>query len=330
MIINKAIIHKLDKSLNEPILNQFELEITEYTNKVFSKMIRSLIGNSKLRTCKYNNFNENIVRLATEEILFYNDKFKKNSQVLAHKLHKALGANDSNDFLVVLYTYKDKKYVAGICLDYSDSLITDIAVEQGETNIQLYQSNKAHKPTQKITKGFSCGVCGVNDEYHLFVLDQKSEKHEVSSSIVDYFIEGVKTDNSRYLTEKLINIVKGWITNQTVDDLALGKYLYMQFAYALDNYEFNYIEFANKFIEDDLKRESFILLMQEREMPVIFDLDRDFAKRKVNNNKIQLRSGIKINIKTDDYVDPARISFKKHENGNVDLIIKNIEFVEYL
>lgn len=59
MIINKAIVHVLDKDAEVPVLNDVEDVISPELDTFYQKIIRRILRDTDLRKATFNNYNEN-------------------------------------------------------------------------------------------------------------------------------------------------------------------------------------------------------------------------------------------------------------------------------
>lgn len=332
MYIKNAVLHMVDPNMKGVLLNNVELPIG--TNKDVTKMIeslvKSLLRNKNLRSCRYKDFTDSEVRKLVEDTLYYDENFIVNSQKIAELLHgagrkiKNLGATD---FLVVKYMHADKEYMACFCLEYTEIYTNRVSDNDGQAIIELSKNDYAHTKKPKFHLGFSAGVSGMNDVWNMLVLDKDAAKRNTDSDFMELFLGVDKVEDSRYLTEKFISIVKGWTSNNYKDNLNGG----LQLMYALSTLadmfgNFSYEDFAEDYIPEDLKRKSFLLTMAEHEIPKEFEIDSAYAVKALK--KIRLKnSGFVISLKLEDI---RELYYKEHENSNADLLIRSTGEFEYM
>ena len=61
MIINKYIVHVLDRNSGNPILNDFEGKVSLEIDKFFQKTIKGISKDTDLRKAVFNNYEDNNV-----------------------------------------------------------------------------------------------------------------------------------------------------------------------------------------------------------------------------------------------------------------------------
>ena len=206
MYVKNAIIHLVDKSMSGALLNNVELPVrtNQDVNSMVESLVRSLINSKYTRPCKYQDFTNSELRDCTESMIYSDEDFINNSKKLAELLHVTSRENnsiDSNDFLVVSYKHKDKNYVAGICLEYTQIFTNKIRHDDGKPIIELSINNKAHPKKPKYSLGFTCGLTGMNDTWDVLALDSAFGKgKKAESDFINEFLKADVVEDSRFVT----------------------------------------------------------------------------------------------------------------------------------
>lgn len=333
MYVKNAIIHLVDKSMDGALLNNVELPVrtNQDVNSMVESLVRSLINSKYTRTCKYQDFTNSELRACTESMIYSDEEFINNSKKLAELLHVASRENnsiDSNDFLVVSYKHKDKNYVAGICLEYTQIFTNKIRHDDGMPIIELSINNKAHPKKPKYSLGFTCGLSGMNDTWDVLALDSAFGKgKKAESDFINEFLKANVVEDSRFLTNKIIELVKGWVSVNYINDLNEGLNIISDLHYSLtEGNEFNFEIFAKNYIHNDLKRKNFLLFMSEKKMSKVFDIDTHFAERKLKKIKIK-NDMCTVTIKSEDL---QRLRFEESENLSANVKLIGVGTFEYM
>lgn len=140
MILNKFVIHILDKNSDVPILNDYEGNINSETDIFFNKSIKKVIKNDYLRLAKFNDYNDNLIKNCCEQIIYNEKTFLENSKEIASYLFEKMKLQSdiqACDLAVCLYTEKDEKYVAILILDYKKIYNHSLEFEDEKFNIQM-------------------------------------------------------------------------------------------------------------------------------------------------------------------------------------------------
>lgn len=334
MIINKFIIHVLDKNSDFPVLNGVENSISPETDAFYQKVIRRILRDEDLRKAKFRDYGDNKIRVCADHILYDEASFVVSSQGIAGLMFDAMKINaelDSCDLAVVLYTHKDQKGVAIIKLDYKKLYTHEIAYDEQESlvSIKMVTNEIGIQDSQKITHAALIGPSGLNDEWHLQVLDKLAEKQETDSSFVTEFLKVEKIKDEKFLTKVFKNTTENWITNAYANDVKEAESIRSILNYNLkETNDVDLDKFIEESIKDEARKESYKELMVEKGVDETFNIDKTWVEKKLKRRSIKTNTGFDIKGLLDDFEDPMKYSFKQNEDGSFDITIKNIEFYE--
>lgn len=334
MIINKVIIHVLDKNSDFPVLNDTENAISPEIDAFYQKIIRRVLRDDDLRKAKFNDYNENEIRVCCDHILYDENSFVVSSQGIAGFLFEAMKINaelDSCDLAVVLYTNKDQKGVAIIKLDYKKLYTHEIGYddENEKVSIKMIANDIAIQSSQKILHAALVGVSGVNDEWHLNVLDKVAEKNETDSSFVTEFLKVEKVRDEKYLTKSFKNVTDNWITNAYGNNVKDAEDVRSMMNYVLkEDNNVDIDKFVEECIVDDERKESYKELLEDKEITGEFPIDKTWVEKKLKRRRIQTNTGFDVKGLLEDFEDPMKYSIRQNSDGSVDITIKNVEFYE--
>lgn len=334
MIINKFIIHVLDKNAEFPILNDVENMISPETDAFYQKVIRRILRDEDLRKAAFNDYNENEIRVCCDHIIYDEKAFVMSSQGIARFLFDAMKINselDSCDLAVVLFTHKDQKRVAIIKLDYKKLYTHEIGYDDDNkvVSIKMITNDIGIQDSQKIIHSAIVGVSGVNDEWHLQILDKVAEKQEADSSFVTDFLKATKVKDEKFLTKTFRNSTDNWITNSYSNNIKAAENLRSLLNYTLkEGNDINVEKFIEEGISDEDRKQSFKEMMQEKEIVEEFPIDKTWVEKKLKRRGIKTSTGFDIKGLLEDFEDPMKYSIKQNEDGTVDITLKNIEFYE--
>ena len=332
MIIHKFIVHVLDKNSDVPILNDFEGKINQEVDKFFQKVIKRVAKDDDLRKAVFKNYNDNIVKNCCEQIIYNEDTFLENSKEIAAYLFDVMKINaeiESCDLAICLYTVKDEKNVAILKLDYKKLYTHSIEFVDDKFNIQMVPSEIGIPETGRQKQCAIIGASGVNDEFHLRLLDKDAEKEELESKFISEFLNAEKIDDDKYKTKVFKNTAENWITNALSDDIKKAEDVRSVLNYTLkEKHEVDIQDFVeNSITENDLK-ESFKEHMEDKGITESFSIDKKWIEKKLKKRSIRTDNGFDIKGNLTDFEDPMKYSVRQNENGTIDIVIKNITFYE--
>lgn len=327
MIIHKFIVHVLDKNSDVPILNDFEGKVSQEVDGFFQKVIKRVSKDDDVRKAVFKDYNDNIIKNCCEQIIYDSDTFLENSKEIASYLFEIMKYNqESCDLAICLYNNKDENNVAILKLDYKKLYNHSIEFVDEKFNINFKSNEIGVVETQKPKQCALIGNSGINDEYHLKVLDKVSEKEGIDTKFISEFLNIEKIIDDKYMTKAFKKSADNWITN-AITDVKEAENVRSGLNYTLkEKSNIDIKDFADRFLQDD-KKESFIELMEEKEIEK-FNIDKDWVEKKVKKRKIKTDNGFSIEGNITTFEDPMRYSIRKNENGTFDIVVKNVCFYE--
>ena len=333
MIIEKYIIHVLDKNSQAPVLNDFEGSLTPELDALYQKMIRKILRDDDLRKSKFQNYEENELKTFADHLLYDDEAFVMSSKAVATMLFDTMKVNselESCDLAIIRYVHKEEKGVAIIKLDYKKLYTHEIGYDESseKVSIKMVSNEVAIQATQKIIHAALIGVNGVNDQWHLEILDKDAEKNQTDSSFVKDFLKAEKIYDEKYLTKSFVNVTDNWITNAYSNDVKKAEDIrsFLKYSVKEDN-SIDVDEFIEKTIEED-KKEGYRELLEDRNIQGQFQVDKSWVEKKLKRRSIRTNTGFDIKGLMDDFSDPMKYSISQNEDGTVNITIKNIQTYE--
>ncbi|HBF8833530.1 TPA: nucleoid-associated protein [Clostridioides difficile] len=328
MIIHKFIIHVLDKNSDTPILNDFEGRVSQDMDLFFQKKINKVLRDNDIRKAVFNDYSNNLIKKCCEQIIYDESSFLSNSKEIASYLFEIMKVNatlESCDLAICLYTEKDEKRIAILKLDYNKSYTHSISFEDDKFNIQMSTNEVNIQETKAIKIGALVGLSGMNDEYHLSVLDKDAEKEETNSKFVTEFLNATKIKDDKYKTKVFKGLVDAFIAN-LYSDMKQGEDVRSILLYMLrEKQKLDINEFTEIAIKEDLK-DSFKDHAEEKGLDGSFNIDKKWVEKNLKNRHIKTGTGIEIKGKMDDFEDFMKYGIRHNANGTVDIVIKNVSF----
>ena len=332
MIIHKFIIHILDKNNDVPILNDFEGKINLEVDKFIQKSIKKVLNDDDLRKATFNNYNDNTIKNCVEQIIYDDKTFVENSKEIASFLFEIMKINEeltSCDLAICLYSDKDEKNVAILKLDYKKLYTHSIEFIDDKFNIQMITNQIGIQETSRIKQGAIIGISGINDEYHLRVIDKDSEKLENEGKFISEFLDIKKVDDDKYKTKLFKNVTEVWINNKLSSDMKMAEEVRSSLNYSLKEKEsIDVDKFINDNIFDKDLKESFKEHIEDKGLSDEFIIDKKWVDKKLKKRTIKTDSGFEIKSDLSNFEDSMKYSIRKNDNGSFDIVIKNISFVE--
>ena len=332
MIIHKFIIHVLDKNSEVPILNDFEGKVSQEVDKFFQKVIKRVTKDDDLRKGVFKNYNDNIVKNCCEQMIYDESTFLENSKEIAAYLFDVMKINaelESCDLAICLYTVKDEKNVAILKLDYKRLYTHSIEFIDDKFNIQMVPHEIGIPETQRQKQCAIVGLSGINDEYHLRLLDKDAEKEEYESKFINEFLNAEKIVDDKHRTKIFKNSAETWITNALTNDIKQAEDIRSILNYTLkEKDEIDIDSFVEKSIQSDDLKESFKEHMVDKGLDENFSIDKKWVEKKLKKRSIKTDTGFDVKGNLIDFEDPMKYSVRQNPDGSIDITIKNVKFYE--
>ena len=332
MIIHKFIIHVLDKNSEVPILNDFEGKVSQEVDKFFQKVIKRVTKDDDLRKGVFKNYNDNIVKNCCEQMIYDESTFLENSKEIAAYLFDVMKINaelESCDLAICLYTVKDEKNVAILKLDYKRLYTHSIEFIDDKFNIQMVPHEIGIPETQRQKQCAIVGLSGINDEYHLRLLDKDAEKEEYESKFINEFLNAEKIVDDKHRTKIFKNSAETWITNALTNDIKQAEDIRSILNYTLkEKDEIDIHSFVEKSIQSNDLKESFKEHMVDKGLDENFSIDKKWVEKKLKKRSIKTDTGFDVKGNLIDFEDPMKYSVRQNPDGSIDITIKNVKFYE--
>lgn len=332
MIIHKFIVHVLDKNSDMPILNDYEGKINQEVDKFFQKVIKRVVKDDDLRKAVFKDYNDNTIKNCCEQIIYDESRFLENSKEIAAYLFDVMKINaeiESCDLAICLYTVKDEKNIAILKLDYKKLYTHSIEFIDDKFNIQMVPNEIGIPETQRQKQCAIIGVSGVNDEFHLRLLDKDAEKEESESKFITEFLNAEKIDDDKYKTKIFKNSAENWITNALSNDIKQAEDVRSVLNYTLkEKHEVDINDFIENSINDNNLKESFKEHMEDKGLDEGFNIDKKWVEKKLKKRNIKTDNGFDIKGNLSDFEDPMKYSVRQNQDGTIDITIKNVTFYE--
>ncbi len=275
MIIHKYIVHVLDRNSDSPILNDYEGKNNLEVDKFFEKVVNRVAKDDDLRKGIFKDYNENIIKNCCEQIIYDDSTFVDNSKEIASYLFdimKKYEDIDSCDLAICLYSVKDEKYVGIIKLDYKKLYTHSIELLDDKFNIQIVSNEIGIPDTGRQKQCALVGVSGINDEFHLRLLDKDSEKEDTDkkSRFIEEFLKAEKINDDKYNTKTFKTTADNWITNAMSNNIKKAEDVRSLLHYTLkEKEEVDIDKFVEDSIDDEELKESFKELMVDRGLKLL-------------------------------------------------------------
>lgn len=329
--IQGAVIHVLDSNGEEPILNEYKLELNEDTYRYLYKHIEKSLNDEELKYAKFNE-ERNIVKELAQDYLTGEEELINVSKEIATQLFIIMKSNieiPSCDLIMVSLLTDQGPMIGILKLDYKKSFTHHIDFIENKVGVDLVaHSTGLPASSQKIEKAAFIKPIKENSKFDLLVLDKKKKRTDDEEYGANYWINNflgcMQVINDRDETRSFINLSERWIRMTYPDDAAEAEKVRREIRKHLEVKDtININEFAKEAIKEDGFVDNFKMFMVGHVDEEI-KIDKVYAEKKINKIKLKIDSDIDINIKKEAYEDISRFEITKNGDGSINMTIKNV------
>ena len=335
IIIEKAIIHVLDKNADEPLLTDFTQEINEEIHEFLEKHIIKALRDEDNKTAKFRD-GRSAVENACLEIFQDNGNFVDISKKIALHLFKSMKENNnipSSDLVVCMYSSQGDQYIGILKLDYKTSFIHNIEYCNDGFKISI-MSQTIGLPGigQRIQKCAFIKKPLEDNVFELIVLDKQAFQKDTEADVAQFFLQkflncAIVIDNRDH-TKLFKNVTEKWARKNLKNDIDVAQELREEMVESLKNgVDIDLQKFAGNIFGNDIDRKHKLLeyMVNEGLETESFEVDKKWVEKRMTKRTIKTDSGIEIKGDYEILQDPMKFQIQKNGDGSINLIVRNIK-----
>ncbi|OOR30489.1 nucleoid-associated protein [Bacillus cereus] len=354
LIINKAIIHRLDNQTStNPELSELELNLSEELTNILSTHCTKGLEDQKIRYANYQDITKNIVANQCKNLFSGNTEFVEFSHKIATRLYNAMSNKSISaaDLVVCLLSCNNEKFIGLLKLDYKNHYLSDVKDINGKKYIGLKKmENGWPEVGSRLQKAaFIRDTSKKNtatsaNNYELIILDRQQrnkralEEHTISQFFSEDFLKSTLLDDENTNTAAFIKGVRMFAEKCEMVPLDKRTEIYESAISMVVNAEnVNVSEFARShFSEDSSSATHYELLMQSCENHGVtrgeFTVAERYKKAFSKNRRVELQ-GIKLDINSNIFTDTDKFFYTVRKNNAgedvADITIKGLKILKW-
>lgn len=329
IIIDKAIVHILDMSLNTPILSNKNLEINDEMYEYISKQISKIQLNPSSKKYDLKNNTENCDMLLSLNNV--DNGFINVTQCISKNVFSIMKTCldvKSCDLLYCTYKSEGIKKLAMLKLNYKDSYIHKIEDVEGNryNKVIKYNStlpNLSQKPDESFIYEIDKNILYINEKKYII----EDEKSTIFSNFIfnqPFILSPKETyDTIDKISKKM---VKQYFDDDVEKKMDIKKEIVNSFNtdgnLNIDNITEKVFESDTQIkqvFNEELKSKG----IKDNNIKLDFKLDKKINKKQ----KIKTAEGIEILIPVEYLDDTDKIAFKTNDDGTVTIMLKSLNDV---
>ncbi|CAI3548150.1 nucleoid-associated protein [Clostridium neonatale] len=331
--INEAVIHVLDSSAAEPILNNYSLELNEDVYKFLYKHIEKCLKDDELKYAKFNH-ERNIVKEVVQDYLNGTESdLIELSKELARQLFIIIQTNEnipSADIIVAALTTDQGPMIAILKMDYINNFTHEIQFIDEKIGVSLVKQNAGLPGSgQKVQKAAFIKPIRDDEMYNLMVLDKQNQIKDEEYG-ANYFLKaflGASTvTNERDMTKEFIKASENFVRRTITYDADLAEKVRSTIKNKVEeNDSINLDEISEElFSHEPMLKESFMCDLKMKAIPEEVAIDRTYAEKKLKKIRLNINKEIDLYINKETYSNKDKFEIVRNGDGSINLVIKNV------
>lgn len=331
--INEAVIHVLDSNGDEPVLNEYGLELNDEIYAFLLKHIQKSFRDEELKYAVYNE-ERNIVREISQEYLNGQNNLLDISKELARQmfiLMKSKGNIPSCDLIVVSISTEYGPMIAILKMDYIKNYMHTIDFIDDKIGINIIpQFTGLPASGQKIQKCAFIKPERSENDFDLMVIDKKKKSKNNDEYGSNYFIDNYLgctiIDNERDVTRNFYKAAEEWTRNNLAENADKAEKVRSAVKKKLkEEDKIDVKEFTKEvFSEQDEVQQNFIQFTQELGVKENIEVDKEWVEKKLKRTRLKIDNDIDLYLNEDVYHDFERFEIKRNGDGSINIIIKHV------
>lgn len=331
--INEAIVHILDTNGDEPLLNEYVLELNEEVHGFLRKHIERCLKDEEL---KYALFNEerNIVKETSQEYLNGINSIIDVSKELARQMF-ILMKGDGNipccDLVIISISTEYGPMLGILKMDYIKNYTHSVDFIDNKVGINIIpELTGLPVSAQKIQKCAFIKPIRDEQEFNLMVIDKQSKSKDKEEYGSNYFISKYLgcsiIDNERDMTRNFIKAAEQWTrvnlqenadTAETVRSTIKKK---LKEEETIDVHDLS----TDMFGENEDVKESFKEYISAQGLSSNISVDKEWVEKKLKRIRLKIDKDIDLYINEEAYHDNSKFEIQRVGDGSINIVIKHV------
>lgn len=332
--IVEAVIHILDTNGDEPILNEYRLELNEDIYKFLYRHIERAFNDEELKYAVFNP-ERNIVKEVSQEYLDgINSDIVSVSKELARQMFAVMKGNvniPSCDLIVVAISTDQGPMLAIMKMDYVRNFTHKIDFIEDKIGIDIIeQASGLPASSSRLQK---CAFIKPLREEHtinLMVIDKQKKSKEEEEYGANYFINNYLgcsiVANERDMTKTFVKAAEAWTRNNVNEDADKAEKIRSTIKSKLkEEGTINVQELSHElFKEEPQAKESFNQFVSAQGLDEEIAVDKQWVEKKLKRVRLKIDKDIDLYLTEEAYNDPQRFEIQRNGDGSINLVVKHV------
>ncbi|MGL4739339.1 MAG: nucleoid-associated protein [Sarcina sp.] len=330
-----AVIHIVDSNNDEPLLNNYKLELTDEIYKFLYKHVEKCFKDEELRYAVFNQERRIVKDLAQDFLNGVETDIVTVSKEFAQQLFYIMRANSSipSCDLITVYMTTDQGPMLGILkMDYVKNFTHSVDFIEDMLGIAIVEQ-QAGLPSagQKVQKCAFIRPIKEDQEVDLMVIDKQRRTKEGEDFGAEYFVDHylgcTVVANERDMTKSFMKAAENWARTNVVDDAAKAVEVRKVIKSKLKEEDIiNVDEIAREaFKEEPDVQRSFNDYMESQGVERDVVIDKSFVEKKLKKVRLNVDKEIDIYLADEAYNDNDKFEIVRNGDGTINIVIKKVK-----
>ncbi|MDT8718532.1 nucleoid-associated protein [Clostridium sp. 19966] len=329
--IMEAVVHILDVNSDEPVLNEYHLDLNEDVYKFVLKHVERTLKDEELKYAFFND-GRGIVKELTQEYLNGQNDLITISKELSKNLFYLMKSNSnipSCDLMTVAFTTEYGPMLGIIKMDYVKNYIHKIDFVEDKMNISIIpQDTGLPVSAQRIQKCAFIKQIKEGMNFHLMVIDKQSKNKDEdygSNYFINSFLGCYFINNERDMTKTLVQAAENWTRANAADDAVKAEGIRSTLKKKLkeeDTIQLN--ELSESLFSDEADKESFKNFVGSQGIDNDVVVDKNWVEKKLKRVRLKIDKDIDLYINEETYHDNSKFEIVRNGDGSINMVIKHV------
>lgn len=329
----EAVIHILDNNSDEPVLNEYSLELNEDTYNFLLKHLERCFKDEELKYAKFNS-GRSIVKEISQEYLNGENTLIEVSKELANQLFNQMKGNGnipSCDLLIISIVTEYGPMLVILKMDYVKNFTHKIDFIENKIGINIIpQSAGLPSSSQRIQKGAFIKPIKEDQDFNLMVIDKQSKAKEKEEYGSNYFINNylgcTLITNERDMTKTFLNAAENFTRNHVAEDAVKAETIRTAVKKSLREDEVIDVEKIsdNLFGEDPVNKARFKEFVTAQGIEDEVKIDKEWVEKKLKRVRLKIDRDIDLYLNEEAYHDTDRFEIQRNGDGSINIVLKHI------
>lgn len=331
--IMEAAIHVLDDNSEEPILNEFLLELNDDTYTFLYKHLDRCLKDEELKYAVFND-GRGAVKEVSQEYLNLESDLLTTSKELARQLFVQMRTNGnipSCDLLTIGFTTEYGPMLAVLKMDYVKNFTHEISFIDDKLGVNIVpQTAGLPSSSQKIQKGAFIKVLKKSNGFDLMVIDKQNKSKDKEEYGSNYFLNNYLgcslVDNERDMTKNFLKAAETWTRNHVKEDADKAENIRSTIKTKLKEDDVIDVEALSQelFKDEPDKKTGFVEFVQAQGIDRDVHVDKEWVEKKLKRVRLKIDKDIDLYITEDGYNDDSRFEIQRNGDGSINILIKRV------